>query len=39
MKPDLSHGPPIGPHWDWTDPVTGEPWRIFPPLPPGMVPK
>jgi hypothetical protein len=39
MSSDLGHGPPIGPHWDWVDPVTGAPWRVYPPLPPGIVPK
>jgi hypothetical protein len=38
MSPDLSYGPPVGPHWDWVDPA-GAPWRIYPPLPPGRVPQ
>ncbi len=28
-RPDLEHGGPIGPHWDYKDP-TGQWWRIFP---------
>ena len=27
--PNLDHGPPIGPHWDYNDPF-GHKWRIFP---------
>jgi RHS repeat-associated protein len=27
LHPDLGHGDPIGPHWDYTDP-TGKTWRI-----------
>ena len=26
--PDLNHGAPIGPHWDYTD-ASGTVWRIF----------
>ena len=29
LHPDLSHGEPIGPHWDYTSP-TGEMYRWFP---------
>jgi len=29
MHPDLGHGEPIGPHWDYTSP-SGETYRIFP---------
>jgi RHS repeat-associated protein len=29
LHPDLNHPPPIGPHWDWTDPHGGQ-WRIPP---------
>jgi RHS repeat-associated protein len=29
LFPDLGHGPPTGPHWDWKDP-DGNWWRIFP---------
>ncbi len=29
LHPDLNHGPPIGPHWDYIDP-SGNRWRIFP---------
>lgn len=28
-NPDLAHPPPIGPHYDYTDP-TGAKWRVFP---------
>src|SRR5665213_329437 len=27
LHPDSDHGPPIGPHWDWTDPNENE-WRL-----------
>jgi RHS repeat-associated protein len=29
LHPDLGHGDPIGPHWDYTDP-TGQTWRCMP---------
>ena len=29
LYPDLLHPPPIGPHWDWTDPSGGK-WRVPP---------
>ena len=29
LYPDLNHLPPIGPHWDWTDP-SGNQWRVPP---------
>ncbi len=29
FHPDLEHGPPIGPHYDYTDP-NGNQWRVFP---------
>lgn len=29
LRPDLSHDPPTGPHWDYRDP-SGKWWRIFP---------
>jgi RHS repeat-associated protein len=29
LHPDLEHGPPHGPHWDWID-REGTGWRIFP---------
>lgn len=29
LHPDLNHGPPIGPHWDYKD-REGNEWRIFP---------
>ncbi|MBE7380473.1 MAG: hypothetical protein F6J95_003550 [Leptolyngbya sp. SIO1E4] len=29
LHPDLDHGPPIGPHWDYID-RDGNKWRIFP---------
>ena len=29
LHPDLNHGAPIGPHWDYKDPAKIE-WRIFP---------
>ena len=29
LHPDLGHGEPIGPHWDYTSP-TGESYRLFP---------
>jgi RHS repeat-associated protein len=29
LHPDLDHGPPQGPHWDWIDPL-GNGWRIGP---------
>jgi Bacterial toxin 37 len=28
LNPDLNHGPPIGPHWDYVDPKGNE-WRVF----------
>jgi len=28
-NPDLNHAPPIGPHWDYTDP-SGRRFRVFP---------
>ena len=28
LRPDLTHGQPIGPHWDWK--VGGQWYRIFP---------
>jgi RHS repeat-associated protein len=30
LRPDLQHGPPIGPHWDWRPPGRGDWFRIFP---------
>lgn len=27
--PDLNHGEPVGPHWDYTDQFENK-WRIFP---------
>ncbi|TBB15098.1 hypothetical protein ELH51_33610 (plasmid) [Rhizobium ruizarguesonis] len=29
IHPDLGHGPPHGPHWDWND-CNGNQWRCFP---------
>lgn len=29
INPDMSHGPPIGPHNDYTDP-SGNQWRVYP---------
>jgi len=29
LNPDLDHGPPIGPHWDYTD-RDGNKYRLFP---------
>lgn len=28
-RPDPSHGPPQGPHWDYRDPAGGR-WRVYP---------
>jgi hypothetical protein len=28
-NPDITHGEPIGPHWDYTDP-SGNKFRVFP---------
>jgi RHS repeat-associated protein len=30
IHPDLDHGPPYGPHWDYNDEVPGDGWRIGP---------
>jgi hypothetical protein len=29
LHPDMGHGPPEGPHWDYIDPEENE-WRLFP---------
>jgi RHS repeat-associated protein len=29
LHPDLNHGPPYGPHWDYKDPA-GDRWRVDP---------
>lgn len=30
LHPDLNHGPPIGPHWDYNRPGGGKGWRVPP---------
>jgi len=30
LAPDLEHGPPQGPHWDWRDRFEGR-FRVYPP--------